>query len=90
MTTNDIESHFQELYGIDVSNSTISRITDQGVAYLKEWQERPIEDIYAVVFLMPYISTYEARGEYLKGSLHSFRYRYGWQKRYFRNVCGRK
>ncbi len=51
MTTGDIESHMQELYGIDISDSTISRITDKILPIVKEWQERPLEDIYAVVFL---------------------------------------
>lgn len=51
MTTSDIESHFQELYGIDVSDSTISRITDKVLPIVKEWQERPLEEIYAVVYL---------------------------------------
>ena len=36
MTTSDIESHFQELYGIDVSDSTISRITDKVMPIVKE------------------------------------------------------
>lgn len=51
MTTSDIESHFQELYGIEVSNSTISRITDKVLPLIKEWQERPLEEVYAVVYL---------------------------------------
>ena len=51
MTTSDIESHFQELYGIDVSDSTISRITDKVLPIVKEWQERPLEEVYAVVYL---------------------------------------
>lgn len=51
MTTNDIESHLNELYGLDVSDSTISRITDKILPIVKEWQERPLEDIYAVVYL---------------------------------------
>ena len=51
MTTNDIESHMRELYGIDISDSTISRITDKIPPIVKEWQERPLDEIYAVVFL---------------------------------------
>lgn len=51
MTTNDIESHFNELYGMSVSDSTISRVTDKILPIVKEWQERPLEDIYAVVYL---------------------------------------
>lgn len=51
MTTADIESHMQELYGVDISDSTISRITDKILPIVKEWQERPLEEIYAVVFM---------------------------------------
>ena len=41
----------RELYDIDISDSTISRITDKILPIVKEWQERPLEDIYAVVFM---------------------------------------
>lgn len=51
MTTNDIESHMRELYDIDISDSTISRITDKILPIVKEWQERPLEEVYTVVFL---------------------------------------
>ncbi|WP_198146308.1 IS256 family transposase [Dorea sp. D27] len=51
MTTGDIESHMRELYGIDISDSTVSRITDKVLPIVKEWQERPLEDVYAVVYM---------------------------------------
>ncbi|WP_442859719.1 IS256 family transposase [Anaerovorax sp. IOR16] len=51
MTTNDIESHMRELYDIDISDSTISRVTDKIIPIVKEWQERPLEEVYAVVFM---------------------------------------
>lgn len=51
MTTTDIESHMRELYSIDISDSTISRITDKILPIVREWQERPLEEIYAVVFM---------------------------------------
>ena len=51
MTTGDIESHMKELYDMDISDSTISRITDKILPIVKEWQERPLEDVYAVVFM---------------------------------------
>ena len=51
MTTGDIEAHIQDIYGIGVSDSTISRITDKILPLAKEWQQRPLEAIYAVVFL---------------------------------------
>jgi len=51
MTTGDIESHMKELYDIDISDSTISRITDKILPVVKEWQQHPLEPVYAVVFL---------------------------------------
>ena len=47
----DIEAHIQDIYGISVSDSTVSRITDKILPIAKEWQQRPLESIYAVVFL---------------------------------------
>ena len=41
MTTGDIETHIQEIYGISVSDSTVSRITDKILPVAREWQQRP-------------------------------------------------
>ena len=51
MSTCDIESHLQEFYEVDISDSTVSRITDKILPVVKEWQERPLEEIYAIVFM---------------------------------------
>lgn len=51
MTTGDIESHIQDIYGVEVSDTTVSRITDKILPIAKEWQQRPLEAVYAVVFL---------------------------------------
>ena len=51
MTTGDIETHIREIYGIEVSDTTVSRITDKILPIAKEWQQRPLESVYAVVFL---------------------------------------
>ena len=51
MTTGDIETHFRDIYGIEVSDTTVSRITDKILPIAKEWQQRPLEAVYAVVFL---------------------------------------
>ena len=51
MTTGDIEAHIQDIYGISVSGSTVSRITDKILPFAKEWQQRPLDSVYAVVFL---------------------------------------
>ena len=41
----------QDIYGLSVSDTTVSRITDKILPVAKEWQQRPVESIYAVVFL---------------------------------------
>ena len=51
MTTSDIETHIRDIYGIEVSDTTVSRVTDKILPIAKEWQQRPLESIYAVVFL---------------------------------------
>ena len=51
MTTNDISSHIEDIYGLEVSDSLVSRITDKILPVVKEWQQRPLENIYAVVFM---------------------------------------
>lgn len=38
MTTSDIETHIQEIYGVEVSDTTVSRITDKILPIAKEWQ----------------------------------------------------
>lgn len=51
MTTGDIEAHIRDIYGVEVSDTTVSRITDKILPIAKEWQQRPLEAVYAVVFL---------------------------------------
>jgi len=51
MSTSDIEAHIQDIYGLSVSDSTVSRLTDKILPVVKEWQQRPLESVYAVVFM---------------------------------------
>jgi transposase-like protein len=46
-----IASHLQEIYGVEVSAATISTVTDKLVPLLNEWRARPLEAVYAIVFL---------------------------------------
>jgi len=50
MTTRDIQSHVEELYGLEVSPTTISNITNSIVVHAKEWQTRALSEIYPIVF----------------------------------------
>ena len=51
MTTKDIESHIEEIYGVECSDTTISRITDKILPVVREWQQRPLEEVYAVIYM---------------------------------------
>jgi transposase-like protein len=51
LTTGDIAAHFAEIYDAQVSKDTISRITDRVVEEMAAWTRRPLERVYAAVFL---------------------------------------
>jgi transposase-like protein len=50
MSTRDIQSHLRELYGIDLSASTMSTITEKVMVMAQEWQNRCLEDVYVIVY----------------------------------------
>ena len=51
LTTGEISAHFQDIYGASVSKDTISRITDKVVGEMTEWQNRPLDRVYPVMFI---------------------------------------
>lgn len=51
MSTRDIEDHMRDIYGIDVSPAMVSKITDKILPMIAEWQSRPLERIYPIIFL---------------------------------------
>jgi putative transposase len=51
MTTREIQGHLQEIYGVEVSPSLISEVTDAVMEEVKTWQNRPLEAIYGIVYL---------------------------------------
>jgi putative transposase len=51
MTTRDIRAHLREIYGVEVSADLISRVTDAVVDELAEWQSRPLDQVYPVIFI---------------------------------------
>ena len=51
MTTRDIEEQVREMYGIDVSEGTISNVTNRLIDNIKQWQVRPLESVYFVVWM---------------------------------------
>jgi putative transposase len=51
LTTGEISAHFAEIYGVSVSKETISRITDKVIEEMTDWCNRPLDEIYAAVFI---------------------------------------
>ena len=51
LTTGEIQAHLAEVYGADVSRQTISTITDRVLDAMGEWQNRPLDQVYPVIFL---------------------------------------
>ena len=51
LTTREINEQIHDLYGIEVSATMVSNITDQVIPLIKEWQERPLNDVYPIVFI---------------------------------------
>ena len=51
LTTGEISAHFAEIYGASVSRETISRITDKVIEEMNDWTVRPLDEVYAAVFI---------------------------------------
>jgi len=51
MSFRDISAHIKDMYDTDISASTLSAITDKVIPLVKEWQVRPLEDTYCIVWL---------------------------------------
>lgn len=51
LTTREINEQIQDLYGIEVSATMVSNITDQIIPEIKEWQQRPLDEVYPIVFI---------------------------------------
>jgi len=51
LTTGEISAHFAEIYGAQVSKETISRITDKVLEEMQSWQARPLDAVYAAIFI---------------------------------------
>ena len=51
MSFRDISSHIKEMYDVEISHDTLSEITDRVIPMVKEWQNRPLEAVYPIVWL---------------------------------------
>ena len=51
LTTGEISAHFAEIYGASVSKERVSRITDRVIEEMTEWANRPLDPVYAAIFI---------------------------------------
>jgi putative transposase len=51
LSVRDIQAHLEEIYGVEVGHDLISRVTDAVIEDVRAWQQRPLDDVYPVVFL---------------------------------------
>lgn len=70
MTTSDIEAHIKDIYGMDISDTTVSRITDKVLPEAREWQQRLIESVYAVVFMDAIHYPVRSEGQIVKKAVY--------------------
>lgn len=70
MSTSDIADHIRDIYGLSVSDSTVSRITDKILPEAKEWQQRPLESVYAVVFMDAIHYHVRSEGQIIKKAVY--------------------
>ena len=70
MTTSDIEYHIRDIYGLSISDSTVSRITDKILPLVKEWQGRPLDSVYAVVFMDAIYYHVRSEGQIIKKAVY--------------------
>ena len=55
LSTRDIEAHLRDVYGVSVGHDLISRVTDAVIDDARAWQQRPLDDVYPVVFLDAFV-----------------------------------
>jgi transposase-like protein len=65
MTTSDISAQVKEIYGVDVSEGTISNVTNRIVEHIKEWQNHPLEQVYFTVWMDGIMLKVKQNGKYI-------------------------
>jgi putative transposase len=70
MTTRDIQGHLQEIYGVEVSPDLISTVTDAVINDVKDWQSRPLDEIYPIMYLDATIVKVRSEGRVINKSAY--------------------
>ncbi|MEJ0082866.1 MAG: IS256 family transposase [Puia sp.] len=70
MATSDISEHVKVLYGVDVSEGTISNVTNRILEHVKEWQSRPLEPVYYTVWMDGIVLKVKHNGKYINKCIY--------------------
>lgn len=65
MTTSDISDQVKQIYGLDVSEGTVSNVTNRIVEHVKQWQQRPLEQVYFTVWMDGIMLKVKHNGKYV-------------------------
>jgi len=70
MTTRDIQEHLKEIYGVDISADLVSSVTDTVISDVTEWQNRPLDSVYPIVYLDATILKVRSEGRVINKSAY--------------------
>jgi len=70
MTTRDIQAQLQEMYGVEVSHSLISQVTDSVMDEVRAWQSRPLATVYPIVWLDALVVKVRENGRVINKAIH--------------------
>ena len=70
MTTSDISEQVKQVYGVEVSEGTISNVTGREIEHVKEWQARPLEPVYYVVWMDGIVLKIKQGGKYINKCIY--------------------
>lgn len=70
MTTSDISEQVKSVYGIDVSETTVSNVTNRIIEHVKEWQNRPLEQVYYTVWMDGIMLKIRHNGKYINKCIY--------------------
>ena len=70
MTTSDISEQVKQAYGVDVSEGPISNVTNKVIEQVKEWQNRPLEPVYFVVWMDGIVLKVKQNGKYINKCIY--------------------
>jgi len=70
MTTSDISEQVKQIYGVDVSEGTISNVTNRIIEHIKEWQDRSLETVYLTVWMDGIVLKVKQNGKYINKCIY--------------------